>query len=145
MNKQTLNLLRAVYCVILLQAALLVIIFETGLLPVGTQAYDSQVNYMVEMTGLILTIVCIPLALKMMHFSRIKELLHQQPRKYQLLSITRLALLGVPLLFDVLAYYLLGFDATLGYLALMIVVAFLFIWPSKDKMEYECGNNTTTH
>ena len=35
------------------------------------------------------------------------------------------------------AYYLLGCEPTCGYLALMCVVAFFFIWPSEDKMLYE--------
>ena len=142
MNKKNLSLLRALYCIFLLQAALLVLIYETEMLPVGTQAYDSKANYLVEMSGLLLTIICIPLALKLMNFSWVKKMLRQQPQKYLLLCIIRLGLLGVPLLFDVLAYYLLGLDATLGYLALMIVVAFLFIWPSQEKMEYECNSTT---
>jgi hypothetical protein len=43
----------------------------------------------------------------------------------------------LPLIYNTTFYYLLGEDATLGYLALMTVIAFFFIWPSRGKMDYE--------
>ncbi|MBR1790959.1 MAG: hypothetical protein IJ754_04290 [Bacteroidaceae bacterium] len=140
MNNKQLNILRSTYLFALMTAIVLIIIFEVGLLPIGTRAYDSMSNYTCEMIGVFLTIICIPVALKLMSFGWIKRQLSIQPDKYFTLSIVRISLLTVPLLYDTIFYYLLGEDATLGYLALMDVIAFLFIWPSQGKMEYELEN-----
>ena len=140
MNTQQLNILRSTYLVALTTAILLIIIFEVGLLPTGTRVYDSMSNYTCEMIGVFLTIISIPVALKLMSLGRIKRLLSDYQDKYFTFSVVRISLLTVPLLYDTAFYYLLGEDATLGYLALMAVVAFLFIWPSRGKMEYELEN-----
>ena len=139
-NRKLMTLLRVAYCTSLAIAAMIVVFYETHILTAGTRAYDSQSNYKAEMIGVVLTIVAIPLALKLMSFKKVKALVYQQPKKYLKVSAFRIALLALTLIYNVLTYYLQGFDATLGYLALMVVVAFLFIWPSEGKMEYECGS-----
>lgn len=140
MSTQQLHILRSTYIVTFMSSVLLIIIFETGMLAKGIYAYDSMTNYVCEMIGIFLTIVCIPLALKLMSFSMIKRMLNQDSGKYFTLSVVRISLLALTLLYNVASYYLLGEDATLGYLALMAVVAFLFIWPSRGKMDYELEN-----
>lgn len=141
MNKNSLILLRIVYCTHLLTAVLLVAIFELQLLPTGMLAHDAATTYAMEMAGVVLTIISIPVALKMLNFPKFRALLKQQPERYTSFSLIRLSILGAPLLYDTLAYYFTGLDATLGYLGLMVVVAFLFVWPSRGKMEYECDIN----
>ena len=140
MSTQQLHILRSTYIVTFMSAILLIIIFETGMLANGIYAYDSMTNYVCEMIGIFLTIVCIPLALKLMSFSMVKRMLNQDSGKYFTLCAVRISLLALTLLYNVASYYLLGEDATLGYLALMAVVAFLFIWPSRGKMDYELEN-----
>lgn len=139
MSNQQLRILRTTYCLAIIAAVLLAIIFETGLLLIGTRAYDSQTNYICEMIGVVNTVLGIWLALKFMAFGKVKEALKEQPSKYFRFSALRIKILTIPLIYDTAAYYLLGEDATLGYLALMTAVGFLFIWPSMGKMEYELG------
>lgn len=139
MIQKKINILRAIYLGVLMVALLIVVAFETALLPIGTQAADSAQNYILEMTGVVLTLIAIPLALRLMNFTCIKRQLHEHPERYFPLSLLRISILGVALLFDVVTYYLSGLDATLGYLGLMVVVGMLFAWPSQGKMEYECA------
>ena len=111
MNNKQLNILRSTYLVALMTAIVLIIIFEVGLLPIGTRAYDSMSNYTCEMIGVFLTIICIPVALKLMSFGWIKRQLSIQPDKYFTLSIVRISLLTVPLLYDTICHtWLSGAD-----------------------------------
>lgn len=82
-------------------------------------------------------IILLPLALRLMKFKRVKESVAQSEQNYERWALIRIVLLGIPLLYNVLCYYLTGCEPTYGYMALMAAVCFLFIWPSRDKMEYE--------
>jgi len=46
--------------------------------------------------------------------------------------------LWVALTYNLIMYYLLDFNTTCGYLALMTLVAYIFVWPSDERMESEC-------
>ena len=48
-----------------------------------------------------------------------------------------MGLLWLSLLYNLLMYYLLDYNTTCGYLALMTVVAYVFIWPSDERMQAE--------
>ena len=123
MNCKPDNILRIVFCLEWLIAALLAIAFEAGWLPAGELTVSAQTAYIFEVIGVALAIICIPLALR-------------QTCSFTWKSI-RLALLGTSLLYNLLMYYLLGFDTTCGYLALMSAVALLFVWPKKERVTSE--------
>jgi len=129
--------LRIIYFSVLLTAGLIVLLFETNLL-VGGGPLDPGTLYIVQMAGVLMTIVSIPVALKLMTFSKVRSQVKENEPRYCLWSIIRLGMLSVPLFYNVLMYYFLGFETTFAYLALMCLVPFLFVWPSRGKMEYEC-------
>ena len=129
--------LRFIYCAELLIAALIAILYEAGLIAEGTLAGNDLRTYWMSIVGIALTIVLVPVAMRLMKFKRVNNAVVQDEAAYYHWSIVRFALLGLPLLYNTLCYYLLGCETTCGYLALMVVVAFLFVWPSMDKMEYE--------
>ena len=121
--------LRITYICELLTSALLAVIFETGLLEGGQLADNPQTAYVLEIIGIVLALVCIPLAMKLFHFEKVSQAVNTDDLAFTRWSTYRLCLLGLPLLYNTLMYYLLGFDVTCGYLALMSVVPFIFIWP----------------
>ena len=129
--------LRSVYAAQLLSPLMLVGIFETELQEPGSLVGNDVLTYAMNMVGVVLVLCGILLGLKLMTFQRVKARIHDSLQDYYSYSLCRLALLGTPLLYNTLAYYLLGCEPTCGYLALMCVVAFMFVWPSKDKMRYE--------
>lgn len=133
----TITLLRKLYIAVLITSAILAISFETGLLVVDW-APEASLAYVLEIVGVVLAVIAIPLALKLLHFQRIKAIIQGNETKYRSWSIYRITMLAAPLYYNLLMYYLLGCDVTCGYLALMVVVAMLFIWPSRSRMEYEC-------
>ena len=134
---KTIPFLQAVYITVLVTAALLAWCFENGMLTIDWTPDDSQ-DYILEMIGFALTIGWIPLALKMFTFQRIRTIIQCNEPKYRTWSIIRITLLATGLIYNTFMYYLLSCDVTCGYLALMVVVAMLFIWPSRSRMEHEC-------
>ena len=131
--------LRIIYFIELLTPILLTVIFEIENNELnGHFEGDSLMTYWMQIVGVFLTIGAIPLALKWMKLVFVKHRIQGNKLEYLRLSIFRIAILGVPLLYNTLAYYLLGFDPTCGYLALICFVAFFFIWPSDARMNEEC-------
>ena len=133
----TIQFLRALFFGELLTAALLAVIFETGMLASSQLAEPDGRAYILEIAGVGLTVVSIPLAMKLMHFETVRRAVKDDEARYRTWSCLRLVILFGSLIYNLLMYYLLGFDVTCGYLALMTVVAFFFVWPSRGKMEYE--------
>ena len=129
--------LRALYCVVLLTAACIAIIFETGLCSEGNLATNEVLNYWLSLGGVAMTIILLPLALRLMKFGHVKKSIAKSEENYMLWSVIRIVMLGIPLLYNLLCYYATGCEPTFIYMALMAVVCFLFIWPSHDKMVYE--------
>lgn len=137
MDKGIIILLRCVYFTNLTTAIIIALLFEMLFFEPGLLAGNEEASYWFGICGIGLLLVCIPLALKLMNFKHIKVAVKESTKAYQTWSIMRLALLEGPLLFNTLAYYLLGCEPKFGYMALMIIVAHLFVWPSLDKMNYE--------
>ena len=135
--QNTTLLLRIVYCSELFTALLLAVLFETDFLPAGTMAIDEGQEYVFNMLGVILTIIGLPLALKLMTFKRVRAQIQQNEQNYLQWALIRLMLLNVPLIYNEILYYVTGFNTSCGYLALICVVGFCFVWPSKEKMLYE--------
>ncbi|MCR4993948.1 MAG: hypothetical protein K6A32_00990 [Bacteroidales bacterium] len=138
---KTIKILRYVYIALLVYAALLAIGFETNVLEAGVLAGDDLITYWLSLASVAHIIVLLPVALRLMKFKRVQRAIAENDTMYLRWGLVRLLLLGGALLFNTLTYYLLGFYPTCGYLALMALVAFLFVWPSKDNMTYEQSLN----
>ena len=137
-SKPTIRLLRSVYCGILLTAVYYTTFFETDLLEIGQLAGDDALAYWVNIIGVALTLALLPLALRLMKIPYIRrDIKATGDAAYTKWAIIRLTLLATPLHFNLIVYYLLGCEPTSGYLALIAAVAFIFVWPSRDKMLYE--------
>ena len=133
----SIKLLRIVFFSGLLAAGLLVLLFETEMLESGALAGDEQTAYWLSIVGVALTIIAIPTALKLMTWKRVKTDVTQSEQSYVRWSVLRLLMLTTPLMYNLLVYYLLGCEPTYAYMALMLLLVFLFVWPSQDKMNYE--------
>jgi hypothetical protein len=139
----TIKFLRIVYIATLLVVLGIVFCYETNLLEPGMFADNARLNYEVELICLAQTIVCLPLALKIFHFKGIKAKIRDNEQAYRWWSLLRLALLWLPLITNTTFYYTQGEVPSLGYLALMLIVGYLFVWPSHGKMLYECQMDGT--
>lgn len=128
------NISKITYISSLALAALIAAAYEFGLAPTGVVPSDGVAAYWLSIAGVVLTLVAIPLALKwdkigFIHgrFAPSEPALADACRTRS--NILRIATLFVPLVFNTVCYYLFGCETSFAYMALMIVVAYAFIWP----------------
>jgi len=128
------NISKITYISSLALAALIAAAYELGLAPTGVVPSDGVAAYWLSIAGVVLTLVAIPLALKwdkigFIHskFAPSEPALADACRTRS--NILRIATLFVPLVFNTVCYYLFGCETSFAYMALMIVVAYAFIWP----------------
>ncbi len=109
-------------------ALLAVCLGEADVLPGGIM----PVSYALQVMECLLTLVCVPLALKWMAIKRIREQVAASQRRYLVHSAVRLFLLAVPMLLGAVLYYLMA-DTSMGYCALIVALALVYIWPSQGR------------
>lgn len=128
---------RITYIISLATAAILMGTFEFGLLPTGVLLPGSGTEYLMQIICVALTLASMPLALKWRKIAIIDKLFASDEAEAdgtdnQCSDICRIAVLYVPLILNVLCYYLFGNEVTFAYMALMILVGFAFIWPQSS-------------
>lgn len=144
--KKTVKILKcelwAYYGIIAVMAAL----FESGLVMEGAFAGDeyAAANLLTSMWVVAITLVCIPVALKLFSLKYVKDQLtadeSRAPRAYLCWGTLRLMLLGVPMVASMLCYYLFGAEPSFFYLAVIIALAICFVWPSEARANQEVKN-----
>lgn len=134
----TVKQLQYVFIAQMVVFGLIAILGETGVLPASNLAADDGKVYMLSMVGVVFALMYIPLALKLMHIARVRREIKGNEKKYFSWYLVRFTLLCIAVLFNLVMYYLLDFNTTCGYLALMTLVAYIFVWPSRARMENEC-------
>ena len=120
----------------------LVVLFEGELLEVGALAgTDSQSEFAVLGIMEVLTILFIPLSLRLFKFKKIERQL-QTFHASALLKwgVVRLLMLGVPMLANTLLYYIY-MNTSFGYMAIIILLCLPFIFPTTEKCSAEAFVN----
>lgn len=149
--KRTNKILSAEFLVPIAISLLVVILFETNLLESGGwEGYKPQ-EFVVQTVMELLTICCIPLALRLFKFRKISsQLLSGQPdvpSKLLIWGSVRIWMLCLPMTVNVLLYYLFGLNVTFGYMGIILFLSLFFINPSLGRcvaettVESEHGNN----
>lgn len=131
------NRLRFFYIAILACAAVVALLYETDIATVGLISTTPTVRYTLEIVCVFAALVLIPLSLKLLSLKPIRQRIVRSERDYERWSFMRLAMLATALHLNLSQYYMMELDTTCGYLALMTVVTFLFVWPSRERMEDE--------
>lgn len=138
--KQTSQRLVWSYRLFWLLPLMIVVAGESEWIPVGDLADDVTMTYMLDTFGILLTAICVPLALKL--FSRIfrkkidEVTIDVALKRYAFWSLIRLGFLGLPLLLNLVSYYLTL--SRTGLLCMLITLtASLFCVPSEKKLRSE--------
>ena len=139
MEKELKRLIRmkAEYALMWVLTVLLAALYECDILPQGLFAGDAQMEYIMQVTSILLTICLIPLSLRLFNLSLTRYVsllpLPEALKSYRRWSEIRIALLLVLALIDLSAYY--WTMNTTGLLcAGMTVIASLFCIPSKQRL-----------
>lgn len=129
--------LQAEYVLVWLLPALLVVLYETGVLTEGTFAGDARMDYIFQTVGILLTIGLIPLSLRLFSLSLVRYVrqlsLPLALRSYRRWSEVRAGLLLVAALVN-LSFYYLTLNTAAVWCALMALIASLFCVPTRKKL-----------
>lgn len=135
-----LSTLKIEYSLFWVGALCLIPLYESNLLQEGIYAGDKLMEYILYTIGILLSVIFIPLALKLFSVSlnkRIPTLSTDEALKsYKKWSEIRLALLFIPTILNISFYYMTM--QTTGLLcASMALVASLFCVPNRSKIVAE--------
>lgn len=138
--KQIVKLLTAGFILFWLSGLLIVVLGETDVLPVGYYADDVKMAYALDSIAIIITAACIPMALKLFNII-LKRMVDKMGflkalQSYILLSMVRLLLLFIPVLFGFMVYYM-TLNKSGMFCALIGLTASLFCVPSEERLRNE--------
>ena len=133
----------AVWCLVLL----LVVCYEAGIFTEGVFVGDARMDYILTTIGILLTIVMIPLSLRLFNLNLVKRIsklsTFEALKSYRRWSEVRLALLLVAALLNMSIYYL-TLNTTGLFCSLMALLATLFCIPTKERLLKELDLNDIT-
>ena len=131
------RILQITFYSIVVTAILLVLLFESNVFPTGLYADNKPADFLFTTILDVLTICCIPLALRLIKDKTMKK--YDVPRRMQIYrrkAMLRLLLLGCPLLVNTFLYYLF-MNVAFGYMAIILFLCLLFIIPTKERQQRE--------
>lgn len=138
--KKTVRFVRIFYLLFWIVPIVFVIVGETTDSWVMMYADDVRTTYYAETLSILLTVVCVPLSLKLFAWVLYRRIDRADIARAQQLYVfwngIRLVLLALPLIAGFLTYY--GMLSTTGLLcALIALTASLFCLPSEERLRHE--------
>lgn len=139
MMKRTQTVLLAFYIFAIIVCVMLVVFYETELLPTGVMASDKQSEFLLTTLMELVTLGGIFLALRLFKFKKVHQILcsHRAPALMKL-GMLRLSLLLIPMQVNTLLYYLY-MNPAFGYMAIILLLCLPFVYPSMNR----CLDETT--
>lgn len=132
MNK-TINLLRTVLIVNVGLAVVLAAFYELDMLPSGMLAGRAQDEFLCTISMELLTIVLIPVGLRLFKTKDVERRLDEGDIKaFRKWGVVRILMITVPLVLNTLLYYNF-MNTTFGYMALILLICLPFIYPATRK------------
>lgn len=133
--------LQLIFWIPFVLSAIIIVSGELDIIPNGILANDKQVEFVIMSMMEILTIIAIPVALKLFKFKAIaNKLASDTLLHFERWGIVRLCLLNVPMVINLVCYYLFV-GAGFGYLAFILFLSLFFVYPSLSR----CYNETDGH
>ena len=133
------RILYIMYISVVLSGGVIALLFETDIMPAGIMADNADADFCARSVLELLALVCIPVSLKLFTTSRVRASLAREKAGALLRwGVARIALLGVPYVLCAVAYYLF-MQTTFFYLALILLVCMVFIYPSAGRCRNEMG------
>ncbi len=138
--KQAVRFLRISYVIFWIVSLVFVLVGETSDGWVGSYADEVRTVYYAEALSILLTVVCVPLSLKLFAWVLYRRIdcasIARALQLYVFWSGMRLVLLALPLMAGFLTYY--AMLSTTGLLcALIALTASLFCFPGEERLRRE--------
>ncbi len=133
----SLNKLKLVFWAPVAVSIAVVACYESGLLLEGSCADDRLQEYYCALVMELLTIVLIPLALRLFRLSWVERSIKADPsRRLPVWRYVRMAMLSVPMMANVLLYYQFV-HPSFGYMAIIGLLSLSFVYPSAARCQSE--------
>lgn len=133
--------LQLIFWIPIVLSAIIIVSGELDIIPNGILANGKQVEFVIMSMMEILTIIAIPVALKLFKFKAIaNKLASDTLLHFERWGIVRLCLLNVPMVINLVCYYLFV-GAGFGYLSIILFLSLFFVYPSLSR----CYNETDGH
>ena len=135
------NILSAEFYSSIFFSFLIIILFENDIFLSGGWTADKSFEFTVLTIAELVTIICIPLALKLFNFKQVNsQLTTGDNREERLISwgLLRLNMLCLPMIVNILFYYLF-MNVAFGYMAIILFLCLFFVIPTKER----CRTETT--
>lgn len=121
------------YIVQIVMALVIIVLFETGELPIGVMAADKQSEFVLTALMEILSLGAAFLGLRLFKFQAIhRDLVSRKERAMWKWGMTRLLILQVPMVINTLLYYIY-MNTTFGYLGIILLLCLPFVFPSLSR------------
>lgn len=131
--KKTVNILRTLFIASVGIAVVVAALYELDILPSGVLADRPQDEFLCTIAMELVTIVFIPIALRLFKTKDVDRRLDEGDIKtFKTWSIVRILMITVPLLMNTLLYYIF-MNTTFGYMALILLICVPFIYPATRK------------
>ena len=132
MNK-TISLLRTVLIANVGVAVVIAALYELDMLPSGMLAGRPQDEFLSTISMELITIVFIPVALRLFKTKDVEKRLEEGNIKaFRKWGLLRILMITVPLVLNTLLYYSF-MNTTFGYMALILLICLPFIYPAVRK------------
>ena len=133
------NILSAEFYLSIFFSFLIIILFENDIFLSGGWTADKSFEFTVLTIVELVTIICIPLALKLFNFKQVNsQLTTGDNREERLISwgLLRLNMLCLPMIVNILFYYLF-MNVAFGYMAIILFLCLFFVIPTKERCRTE--------
>ena len=115
----------------------LVVLFETDVLPSGLMATEKQTEFLLTTLMELLTLASVYMALRLFKFDKVHQVLvTRKADGLRRWGLIRLAILLLPMPLNTVLYYLF-MNTTFGYMAIILAICLPFVYPSEARCEAE--------
>ena len=129
--------LTAFYIAQIVIALVVIVLFETGVLPVGVKAADKQSEFILTFIMELLSLGAAFLGLRLFKLKPIhNDLVNRKATAMWKWGMTRLIILEAPMVINTLLYYIY-MNTTFGYMGIMLLLCLPFVFPSLSRCEAE--------
>ena len=111
----------------------IIVLFETDVLPVGVKADDKQSDFVMVALMEIISLGAAFLGLRLFKFKPIHDDLVNRPETAMWKwGMSRLLILEVPMVINTLLYYIY-MNTTFGYMGIMLLLCLPFVFPTLNR------------
>lgn len=132
--------LMSTFCLGIIIEIIIVLCYETGILMEGVFTENTNAEFIIATIMDLLTIIVIPIALRMIKYGAVQNIIRQQREAglYKV-SLIRLLMLMLPMVLNTIFYYYF-LNVAFIYLAIVLAISLIFVIPTQKRCQQELSS-----